>query len=460
MTGDTGASLVIADATVIDGSGEKPLARRSIWIESGRIKAIGQRDELGTSPSAKVVDARGKYVIPGLMNGNVHLLLDTRLENLLRHEGRYEELITEAAQLTLKNGVTTVFDTWGPRQALMTVRDRIDAGDSVGSRIFCAGNIIGFDGPCSADFWPAVPEVASGNLVARINSLWVENVGPELMWMTPEQVAQQVQAHIAKGVDFIKYAANDHLGGFIAFSERVQSMLVEAAHFAGITAQAHIHTVEGLRIAIEQGCDVIQHANITGPVPIPEATLQLMKERNTGAVVFPFTQRRLDVIRSNKWTARNFANVDVNCRNLIRSGVSLVLATDGGIFADDACTDPVMKTSWAAAGEDNLNDLGEGHFVWLKAMEEKGMPPMQMLQAASRNVAIAYGKGQDLGMLKEGSIADLLILDRDPLAAAENYRSISTVIKGGTIIDRDSLPLRPILTKRVSTALEKIADGR
>jgi imidazolonepropionase-like amidohydrolase len=446
-------SLIIADATIIDGAASKPWIGTSIWIQRGRIKAVGRRHDFGVAPDADIIDARGKYIIPGLMNGNVHLLLDTRLENLVRHEGRYEELITEAAQLTLRNGVTTVFDTWGPREALMTVRDRINAEEAIGSRVFCAGNIIGFDGPCSPDFWPKVPEVASGHLIERINAQWVENVGPDLMWMTAEQVAHEVRAHIAKGVDFIKYASNDHLGGFIAFSERVQARLIEEAHRAGITAQAHIHTVEGLRIAVEMGCDLIQHANITGPVPIPHTTLELMKQRGTSAVVFPFTQRRLDVImKSNAWTARNFANIDTNCRELMRSGVPLVLATDGGIFASEAATDPLMKNSWAASGDDNLNDLAQGHFTWLKAMEEKGMPPMQMLQAATRNVAVAYGKGQDLGTLQEGKVADLLILDQDPLASTQNYRSIGTIIKDGKIVDRDALPQQPLLSKPVYAA--------
>jgi imidazolonepropionase-like amidohydrolase len=452
------SSLVIANATIIDGSAPTPIAGKSIWIEQGRVKALGRHNDLGAAASTRVIDARGKYIIPGLMNGNVHLLLDTRLENLVRHEGRYDELIAEAAQITLKNGVTTVFDTWGPRAPLMSVRDRIGAGELPGSRIFCAGNIIGFDGPCSSDFWPKVSEVASGNLIKRINSLWVENVGPDLMWMTPEQVTHEIRVHIGRGVDFIKYASNDHLGGFIAFSERVQSVLVDEAHRAGIAAQAHIHTVEGLRIAIEMGCDLIQHANITGPVPIPEETLQLMVDHKTGAVVFPFTQRRLDVImKGNEWTSRTFANIDTNCRNLIRCGASLVLATDGGIFAADAATDPLMKTSWAASGEDNLNDLGQGHFFWLKAMEEKGLAPMEMLRAATRNVAVAYGKEKDLGTLEPGKIADLLVLDQDPLQSTDHYRSIHMIIKDGVIVDRDALPINPILTQPAAAPFEKAA---
>lgn len=133
------------------------------------------------------------------MNANVHFLCDVRLENLARHMGHYEELIAESTQVALKNVLTTVFDTWGPRWFLMAVRDRISAGETPGSRIFCAGNIIGFDGPFSEDFYAKAPEVASAALVKRINAIWVENVGRHLMWLPPEQVANEVRALYRQG---------------------------------------------------------------------------------------------------------------------------------------------------------------------------------------------------------------------------------------------------------------------
>ena len=92
---------------------------------------------------ARQINAAGKYIIPGLMDANVHLILGSSIEFIVRHEGRYEDLIEEAAQVTLKNGLTTVFDSWGPLQPLLNVRDRIKRGEAVGSRMFVAGNIVG-----------------------------------------------------------------------------------------------------------------------------------------------------------------------------------------------------------------------------------------------------------------------------------------------------------------------------
>lgn len=444
-------SLVIDSATIIDGVADNPLVGHAIWIDAGRIKAIGPLAELNVPDGVKVIDARSTYAIPGLINANVHLYSDLAFENVVRNEGRFEEFIAEAAQVALKGGLTTVFDTWGPRKPLMAVRDRINAGSLPGSRIFCAGNIVGLDGLFSLDFLSNTLGVVSSGLAQRINALWVENVGPDLSWMPPEQVANEVRTYIDKGIDFIKYASSEHraqeheASAFLLFSERAQAAIVEEAHRAGLTAQAHTSAVEALRVAVEAGCDLVQHCNITGPVPIPESTLELMAKKKTGAVVFPFTERRLEWMKGIKqWERRYFSTVDANCRNLMVSGAPILMANDGYILRPG---DPVFKNSWADAGEDHLSDLGEGHFVWLKAMEEKGFPPMEALRAATRNIAVAYGKDKDLGTLEPGKIADVILLDRDPLKSAENYRRIHMVLKDGEVVDRESLPLNPILTR-------------
>lgn len=446
-------SLVIAGATIIDGVSRSPIVGHDIWIEGSQIKAVGQQHHLPVAPEAEVIDAQGKFVIPGLMDANVHLLLDMRLENLVRYEDRYEDLIAEAAQIALRSGLTTVFDTWGPRRHLVAVRDRIAAGEVVGSRIFCAGNIVGLDGPCSADFLAKSAEIASSVLVERINCIWAENVGPELTWMSPEQVAQRVRAYISTGIDFIKYAGSEHRvptgpSAFLAFSPRCQKAIVQEAHRASLTAQAHAQSVEAVWAAIEAGCEIIQHCNITGPVPIPEATLELLVERKTASTVFPLTKRRYERFKENGdiVTSRLFtpASVETNVRNLVQSGATLLMATDAGILAAETSGDPALGAVYS--GDDNLFELGQGHFHWLKAMEENGMAPMAMLKAATRNVAVAYRKDGELGTIEPGKIADMLILEKDPLQSAENYRSIHAILKGGAIVDRSALPSKPILT--------------
>jgi imidazolonepropionase-like amidohydrolase len=453
---DQATLTAIVGGTILDGNGGPPLEQGVILIEGKRIKAIGDR-HTPLPPQASVIAAAGKYVMPGMMDANVHLMAAVRMEDLVRHEDRYELLIAEAAQIALRSGLTTVFDTWGPRQPLINVRERINAGELPGSRVFCAGNIIGLDGPFSEDFFPRTLAVASPALVERINWMWAENVGSRLTWMTPEEVARAVRDYIRGGVDFVKYASSEHRtavgpSAYLAFSHHAQRALIEEAHRAGLTAQAHATSVEALRAAAEAGCDLVQHANLTGPIPIPDATLELLVGRRTACTLFPLTQRRYQWLVENGDVTGFFTDVTVNTNvtKLIGSGVTLLLATDAGVMAAEATTDP----SWAvaAAGEDNLFELGRGHFHWLKAMEEQGLAPMAGLMAATRNIAVAYGKDGELGTLEPGKIADVLILDENPLESADNYRTLWMVLKDGAVVDRSALPAKPILTKAQAPA--------
>jgi imidazolonepropionase-like amidohydrolase len=132
-------------------TGGAPVSDAVILVDGRRIRSIAPRRADPTIPEdAEVIDAAGQYVVPGLMDANVHLFMHVP-DLVLEYEGRYQEIIEEAAQVALRSGVTSVFDTWGPLEPLTTVRDRINRGEVVGSRMFIAGHIIGFGGPFSAD---------------------------------------------------------------------------------------------------------------------------------------------------------------------------------------------------------------------------------------------------------------------------------------------------------------------
>jgi imidazolonepropionase-like amidohydrolase len=351
----------------------------------------------------------------------------------------------------LRAGLTTVFDTWGPRTALMRVRDEIASGEEIGSRIFCGGNIIGFDGPFSPDFIPKAVDVVSSVLLDRVNATFVENVGRHLMWLEPRHVVEEVEKYISLGIDFVKYASNEHGlhsgGAFLAFAPRVQAAIVEAAHRAGLIAQSHATSIEGLRLAVEAGCDLIQHANTTGPVPIPGEILELMEQSGVSAVVFPITEARLEYWNCElgpRERAMN-ANKNVNAKALIDSGVPLLMAWDASVWPPEVFSDP----NWGKVlgGDDNPASLGSGHIFWFKAMDELGCKPIEALRAATINIARAYGKADELGSIEIGKLADLLVLDADPLADPENYARIAHLIKDGEIVDRETLPERPVLTR-------------
>jgi imidazolonepropionase-like amidohydrolase len=252
----------VVGATVIDGTGAAPIRDAVIVVTGNQISAIGPRGGVGIPSGAREINASGKYVIPGLMDANVHLVLNTTIEFHARYETQYEDLIQEAAQVSLQNGVTTVFDSWGPLQPLLNVRDRIKRGEVPGSRMFVAGNIVGLSGPLGRDFNPLGETAATKVFMKRINQIYEENVGPDLLWRSNDEVRKEIQKYIARGIDFLKYAASGHgrlNNNFLMFSPESQRAIVEECHRAGIIAQTHTMTVESLRQGLEAGIDMGQH---------------------------------------------------------------------------------------------------------------------------------------------------------------------------------------------------------
>jgi len=453
--------LAIVGATLIDGTGAAPVQDAVVVIDGTKIVAVGPKGKVTVPSDARRIDAAGKYVIPGLMDANVHLMLGSSIEFIVRHEGRYEDLIEEAAQVTLKNGLTTVFDSWGPLQPLLNVRDKVRRGELVGSRMFVAGNIVGLGGPFSRDFNSAAQTTASKALVKRINAIWEENVGPPLMYMTPEQVRVEIRKYLGRGIDFLKFAVSGHqLTNMFEFSPVAQRVIVEEVHKAGLIVQTHTTSVESLRQGIEAGVDMMQHAASTGPVPIPDSTIQLALDHKTYLAVQPRTLRRLEIelkqAEERNPDSRTRFNERVRHENqirMIKAHVPLLLATDAGMTDPDALEQmsPTLRT-------DRLTDLGEGHFHWLHAMVEKGMTPMEAIVSATHNIAAAYHKLDQFGTLEAGKLADLVILDADPLQDIDNVRRISTVMKDGQVVDRDKLPLKRVLTaprNRLTTTSEE-----
>lgn len=449
MAGKHVTGTAFVGATLIDGTGSPPMADSAVVVSDGRIMWLGAASDLDRTRNLRLVDVAGKYLIPGLLDANVHLLSDTEPEVLLRYEsGCYDELVIEAAQVALRAGFTTVFDTWGPRESLRSVRDRINAGEVTGSRIFFAGNIIGMGGPWSDDFLTPIGDVLSPDTVSSVNQHWEQGVGGDLLWMSANDIRGAVQQYIStSGIDFVKYSSSAHLEcQFIAFSPDAQRAIVEEAHAAGMIAQACTQAPEALKLAIEAGVDLLQHGDITGRRPMPAETLDLIVTRQLPCVAFLMTERHIasipEDLRGGLWRAM-MTVADENARNLIKLGAKLLLANDMGLMG------PSTRRKWATfySIPDTPRTLGSSHILWLQAAIEREMTPMNALLSATRNIAQAYGKSDELGTVEPGKRADLLVLDANPLDDVQNYGRIAHVVKDGEVIDRQRLPEHPVLTR-------------
>lgn len=440
-----GQTLAVTGGTVIDGTGAAAVADATVLVRDGRIVAVGAMADMPVPAGTEVLDARGKYVIPGLIDANLHLFLNIDLETLVKYEGRYHEIVLEAAQIALKSGQTTVFDTWGPRDALATARDMINRGDAPGSRIYLAGNIIGFDGPLSADFREAAAAHVSKAFAGRINETWEQGTGRALLWMPPDSVRAKVREYAGTGVDFLKYGASGHVDmNFVSFSPAQQRAIVEEGRRAGLTVQTHTTSVESFDMAVEAGVDLITHCGITGPTHrLPLEYVRKLVDRGVACSVLPITQRRLEALQKEApdGTLATYMKVGKeNHRALIRAGAVLLVSTDAGI------ENPVLLAESPTLAADTVDPrvkLGEGHFNALAALEEMGMAPMEILKSVTSHIARAYKLDAEIGALEPGKAADMVVLDANPLAGALNYRRIHAVIQGGRLVDRDALPVAP-----------------
>lgn len=446
--------LAIVGGTLIDGNGGKPVPDAVVLIEDDKIIEVGEGQRDGFADGTQVIEAHGRYVIPGFVNANVHLIdgfaimLGRGIEYLARFEGRLHEVIEEAAQVALANGMTTVFDTWNALGPVLYSRDRIASGAVPGARLFACGNIVGMGGPFSADFMPDARTQTTRTFADRIDELFAAGVGRRLAALPPQEVRAIVRDYLTTGVDFLKFAISDHIlkevsNPHLTFSERVQRVIAEETRAAGKPLVSHTTSLESLNCAIELGVNAMMHCTLTAQVPIPDDLIEQMIKKRVWGEIQPVTnafQALLDA--SGNMLAGYAGGVHrESTMRLIRAGAPILMGTDAGCTdPDDLCDHPPVLLS------DRPWTLGKDHFLWFRSMHEMGMKPMDILMAATRNPALAYGKDHLIGTIAPGRYADILVLEADPLADVENLSRIQTILQAGRVIDSASLPVKKVVT--------------
>ncbi len=435
------APLAITKVTIIDATGRPPVADGVIVMDNGRIVAVGAATKVTIPRNAKVIDKAGKYVIPGLMDASLHLFVHPDVSTLILYQRRYSDIVMEAAQLALKNGQTTVFDTWGPYADLKAVRERINTGQYVGPRIFFAGNIIGVDGPVSEDFREDFRGLLRYDTIDYVNRHWVQGTGRELLWDTSNEVAKKVAIYAAKDVDFLRYISNSRTDkALVAFSQESQNAIVKAGHDKHKTVQAEVYSVAGMLQAIDAGADILAHCDMTPERTIPEAIIHEMAAKKVSCSVLPVTKAYRE--SQGKELGTDYLHSWTNIKNLIDGGVNVMLSTDA--FME--LLQPVGEQDGPQS--ENSTRLGDGLFFALADLEQIGIEPMKALQAATINIARGYQLDKDLGTLEVGKYADMVVLDANPLDSARGYKSINMVIKSGEIVDLGKPPKEPLISNQ------------
>jgi len=449
-------ATAITGVTLIDGTGQS-MTPATVIFEGDRFVAAGRESDVIVPEGTTVIDGAGKWLIPGFVNGNVHLL-DAwmfmvgpgTIEYLARWEGRFVEVIEEAAQLVLRNGVTTVFDTYNAVEHVLAARDRINAGGSQGARIYAAGAIVGMGGPFSADFHFAGRRAAAQSFVNRIDEAFEAGVGHQLSTLPRTEVRARVRDYLSRGVDLLKIAVSDHIfmnvgfdRSYQTFSREVLEVIVEEARAAEVPVLTHSLSVESLDTSLQLGADVLIHANYTMGQPYPHELVDRIVASDSWA--------ELQTIHSDYTkgleTAGSWASVlgggayAENERTLIGANAKIIMGTDAGCPSVDHLADLTP-----AERDDRPWTIGGDHFHWTQSMVEKGMSTLEAISAATLNVARAYGKDKHIGSVEIGKLADFVLLDADPIDDIRNLRVINTVYQSGRKVDRDGLPTAALVT--------------
>jgi len=459
-----GVDLAIVDVAVIDGLGGRPARGRTILIDEGKIVSIA---DSGDQPDAdRVIDGGGKYLIPGLIDSNVHATVygnAKRRETVVRYGPRNEELALESAQLHLKHGVTTMRDSYGDLESLIAVRDRIERGEAVGSRMLVAGNIVGWGGPFSITF-SLLPESELTYFQKKWNDRISQGVGEELADMSPDEVREAINAYLDKGPNFIKYGGSGHFRApvLIGFSPRVQEVIVEETHKRGLIAETHATSLESLRLAVLAGIDFIQHPEILSADYTQELVDHII-ERDvicgmrpnvlTGEMWRRHEQDRKAAIARQEDMPEPTTNAERraraaargddlerhrrNAERLIEAGCAVTIATDN--YQGDA---PELRES----PKSTLQEAGRGSLHAVEGLVELGLSPMEAIMAVTATGSRAAGMEDEIGTIEEGKIADLVLLGSDPLRDISNIRDIDLVIARGQAIDPDTLPEKRIFS--------------
>ena len=432
-------SLAITGVTVIDATGAAPRPDMTVVVSGERIAALGRTGEVKVPEKAQVVQAAGKFLIPGLWDMHVHWM-----------DAPYLPLFTA-------NGVTGVRVMAG-HPVHLEWRPQLADGKLTGPRLVLGGLIV--DGP--KPFWP-------GSIATA----------------TAAQGREAVQRTRADGYDFVKVYTLLPREAFFAVADEAKKLgipfvghvpnavRVAEASDAGIKSIEHL---TGLLLAVSSAETEVR-AEFAAAARMPAGSERAARQLRTGV-------RLLETYDAGK-AAALFAKLKAN--GTWQVPTFPVLRLNAHLLEPQHVTDsrlklmpPRVRAWWASdprvkeettpeasahqkkvflrrlelvgemhragvgilAGSDALNPYcfpGFSLHDELEWLVKAGLSPMAALQAATRDPANYLGRAQELGTVEQGKVADMVLLDADPTQDIRNTRKIAAVIAGGKVFSREAL---------------------
>jgi len=442
--------LVVAGGTLIDGTGAAPVPNGAIVIENGKITSLGPRASVRIPAGARVVDAKGKFVIPGLIDSHVH----------------YRSWMGE---LLLNHGITTVFDLGDDTDWILGVRKAERDGKVLMPRIFVAGLAINRPGgnfapsygpdagtPSSTKLDPSRSgpawardaakalidkgvdqiKVTSDNLTAEeisaisdearkanrvvlghttdiytsvgngyngVTHLW----GLSATLMTPENKKKFGEGHIQNPYAYMETSKMDALVNFMVQHKANLNPLLVNEH-AAMISQTREFELANYNLYMNPGLRYVPLGNVVSSMVFWHKT------RSYSGALGGFPYVEMLEPQELAEAQRGYKNAQEFVRRFNKAGGQLIGGTDTGGSA-------------LVPGTSLLQEV--------QVFIDAGLTPMQALQTITKNPADFYRQGDKVGTLKAGLDGDVVILDGNPLSDIRNLEKIHTVIKNGEALD-------------------------